>query len=75
MTAIPALEKIQGSKCNTCLHEGELMCGTCGITFCTKHMLSHTKNCNNYRAVIREILRDDFTYAAHQVCEAVLRIA
>ncbi len=74
MTTIHPLEKIQGSKCDICLHECELMCGICGITFCRKHIMLHTKKCNNYRTIIREILRDDFAYAAQQVCEAVLRI-
>lgn len=75
MTTIPTFEKIQGSKCDTCSYEGELMCGTCGSTFCKKHLLLHTKKCNNRHAVIKALLRDDFAYAAQQVFEAVLRIA
>ncbi len=74
MTTIPILEKIQGSKCNTCLHEGGIMCGICGITFCKKHMIQHTKKCNNYREVIKVILRDDFAYAMQQVFEAIMKI-
>jgi len=73
MTEIPTLEKIKGSKCNTCLHKCEQMCGTCGKTFCTKHMIAHSKGCKGYGKVVQAILRDEMGQTMSYLLQTVLQ--
>jgi len=73
MTAIPAVEKTETAKCNTCACDCAKLCTQCGRSFCTKHLIGHAEKCSGYKSIVQKILRDDMTDILRQVMEAVLK--
>ncbi|WP_101009766.1 hypothetical protein [Nitrosotalea sinensis] len=73
MTAVPAVEKTETAKCNTCERDCVQLCTQCGRNFCKKHMLRHLEKCGGFKALVHSLLRDDFKEIIKQVAEAMLK--